>query len=384
MKAGNCGGFKNGPGITDDAITIGNASDISGPVPGLFETAQDATKAFVSYFNTALPGGICGRKLVLKTYDSRTDASADQQAYTAACDEVFAMVGSVSAFDLGGAKTAQNCGLPDLRGGSVTYERNACTTCFGVQAVNTNFFQNAVPDFVKKEYGGAAKKAAFLYTDAGAAAQNAKAQVKAMERRGMDFDYVQGIPTDAFNYTSYVQQLKDKDIEVVFFTTSYQFSARLRQAMKQQQYEPKLYLRDPTDYNPEYVEQSNGAADGTVVFTNFTPFEEAGSNRPLATYLGALQQSDPGADPQFFGVFAWSAAVLFTQLATQLGGKLTRASLIDATRKVSNWTAYGLHAPQPVGSKGTGECWRFIELDGESWKPVGGSKYSCTGLTSTQ
>ena len=384
VKAGSCSGFKNGPGITDDAITIGNSSDVSGPVPGLFETAQDATKAFVSYFNTAVPTGICGRKLVLKTYDSKTDASADQQAYTAACDEVFAMVGSVSAFDLGGAKTAQGCGLPDLRGGSVTVERNACTTCFGVQAVNTKFFENAVPDFVRKNYGGAAQKAAYLYTDAGAAAQNAKAQVKAMERRGMDFDYVQGIPIDAFNYTSYVQQLKDKDIEVVFFTTSYQYSARMRQAMKQQQYEPKLYLRDPTDYNPDYVEQANGAADGTVVYTNFAPFEEAGSNRELATYLGALQQSDPGAEPQFFGVFAWSAARLFVQLATQLGGGLTRASLIDATRKVNNWTAGGLHAPQPVGSKGTGECWRFIELDGESWKPVGGSKYSCTGLSSTQ
>ena len=47
------------------------------------------------------------RKLKLITYDSRTDASADQQAYTKACDEVFAMVGSMSAFDSGGASTAQ-------------------------------------------------------------------------------------------------------------------------------------------------------------------------------------------------------------------------------------------------------------------------------------
>lgn len=384
VKAGSCNGFKNGPGVTNDSITIGNSSDISGPVPGLFETAQDATKAFVSYFNAAVPDGICGRELVLKTYDSKTDASADQQAYAAACDEVFAMVGSVSAFDLGGAKTAQSCGLPDLRGGSVTYERNACTTCFGVQAVNTSFFQNAVPDFVRREYGSSAKKAAFLYTDAGAAAQNAKAQVKAMEKRGMKFVYEQGIPTSEINYTAYVQKMKEEGVEVVFFTTSYQFSARMRQTMKSQQFEPKLYLRDPTDYNPDYVEQSNGAADGTVVFTNFAPFEEAGSNRELATYLGALQQSDPGADPQFFGVFAWSAARLFVQLATQLGAGLTRASLISATRKTNDWTANGLHAPQPVGSKGTGECWRFIQLDGETWKPIGGTKYSCTGLTSTK
>jgi hypothetical protein len=40
--AASCDGFKNGPGITDDEITIGNSSDISGPVPGLFESSQDA------------------------------------------------------------------------------------------------------------------------------------------------------------------------------------------------------------------------------------------------------------------------------------------------------------------------------------------------------
>ncbi|WP_300601051.1 hypothetical protein, partial [uncultured Nocardioides sp.] len=70
VKAGSCDGFKNGPGITDTTITIGNSSDISGPVPGLFESAQDATKAFVAYFNKSNPDGICGRTLVLKNYDS--------------------------------------------------------------------------------------------------------------------------------------------------------------------------------------------------------------------------------------------------------------------------------------------------------------------------
>ena len=383
--AGSCDGFKNGPGVTDSTITIGNSSDISGPVPGLFETAQDAMKAYVTYYNKANPDGICGRKLVLKTYDSRTDASADQQAYAAGCTDVFAMVGSVSAFDLGGAKTAQECGLPDLRGGSVTFERNACTTCFGVQAVNTNFFENAVPDFVKQQVGASsAQKAAFFYTNAGAAAQNAKAQVKAMEKRGMKFPVVQGIETSEFNYSTYVQQMKDNDIKVVFFTTSYQFSAKMRQAMAQQGYKPELYLRDPTDYNPDYVQQGGSAVDGTVVYTNFTPFEEAGNNPELATYVGSLNQVNPSADPAFFGVFSWSAGRLFTDLATKLGGKLSRASLLAEVKKVDDWTGNGMHAPQPVGSKGTGECWRFIQLSGGQWKPIGSAKYACNGLSSTK
>ena len=139
--AASCDGFKNGPGVTDSEITIGNAADVSGPVPGLFTSSQDAVKAYVAYFNST--SDICGRKLKLVSYDTRTDAGADQQAYAKGCDEVFAMVGSMGAFDSGGAGTAQSCGLPDLRASSVTKDRNACATCFPAMSVNTGEWENA-------------------------------------------------------------------------------------------------------------------------------------------------------------------------------------------------------------------------------------------------
>ena len=48
---------------------------------------------------------------------------------------------------------------------------------------------------------------------------------------------------------------------------------------------------------------------------------------------------------------------------------------------VSDWTANGLHSPQSVGPKRTGDCWRFVRLEGGTWSPVGGTKYTCSGLT---
>ncbi len=378
-KGVSCDGFKNGPGITDTEIVIGNSSDISGPVPGLFEASQDATRAYVAYFNAT--SDICGRKLKLVTYDSRTDASADQQAYTKACDEVFAMVGSMSAFDSGGASATQACGLPDIRSAAVTNERNACATCFGAQSTNTGQHQNIVADYILKNYGEAGQHAAFFYINAGAAAQNAPVQASAMTKRGMKFDIVQGIDIAEFNYAPYVQQLKDKNIEVVFWTGAYQQSVRLRQAMEQQDYTPKLYMRDPTDYNPDFVESGGSAVDGTVVFTNFTPFEEASQNKETALYLSWLQQVRPGADPTFFGVFSWSAARLFVEKAIALGGGLDRASLINAVKSTGKWTANDLHSPQNVGTKQTGDCWRFIQLNDGKWSPVGGTKYQCAGVT---
>ena len=47
VKAGSCAGFKNQKGITDKTITIANVADISGPVPGIFETP---------YRKSAMPG----------------------------------------------------------------------------------------------------------------------------------------------------------------------------------------------------------------------------------------------------------------------------------------------------------------------------------------
>ena len=358
---------------------IGNSSDISGPVPGLFEAAQDATRAYVAYFNSS--SDICGRKLKLNLYDSRTDAAADQQSYTKGCSEVFAMVGSNSAFDSGGAGTAQGCGLPDIRAAAVTNERSACTTCFGAQSTNTGEHQNIVADYILKNYGSAGQHAAFLYINAGAAAQNAPVQASAMTKRGMHFDVVQGIDIAEFNYAPYVQQLKDKSVEVVFWTGAYQQSVRLRQTMQQQGYTPKLYMRDPTDYIPDYVESGGSAVDGTVVFTNFTPFEEASKNPETALYLTWLRQVKPGADPTFFGVFAWSAARLFVEKATGLGGKLTRASLVSALKSTTKWTGNGIHSPQNVGAKHTGDCWRFIQLKSGKWSSVGGTAYQCHGVT---
>jgi ABC-type branched-subunit amino acid transport system substrate-binding protein len=379
VKAGSCAGFKNQTGITDKTITLGNSSDISGPVPGLFTSAQQATKAYVAYFNAT--SDICGRKLQLNFYDSRTDAGADQQSYVKMCDSVFAGVGSMSAFDSGGAATAQKCGLPDIRSASVTRERNACTTCYGVQATDADEFENAVPDFFMKNYRDAAQHAAFLYLNAGAAAQNAKTQIAVEKKRGMKFLYTAGIGVSEFNYGSYVQAMKDKGVKWVQFLGSYQAAVRLAQTMQQAAFKPQIYLGDPTVYNQDFIKTGGSAVEGAVAFVDFTPFEEAGGNKEMQLYRQWLAQVAPGAEPTFFGLFSWSAAKLFVQQALKLGGKLTRSSLVASMRSVNGWTADGLHAAQPVGAKHTASCWRFLQVKNGKWVPFHGRGYTCTGYS---
>ena len=210
----------------------------------------------------------------------------------------------------------------------MTADRQACTTCFGAQSTQADEFQNAVPDFVKKNHPDAAAHAAMLYINAGAAAENGKTQVTAMEKRGMHFDYVQGIDISEFNYAPYVQQMKDKGVEYVQMIGATAQFVRLAQAMQQQGFHPEVFMLDPTAYTRDFVQSGGDAVEGATLFINFTPFEEASSNKELQLYLSWLQQVKPGAEPSFFGLFSWSAARLFVERATALGGKLTRASLI--------------------------------------------------------
>lgn len=378
VPKGSCAGFKNGPGVSNSTIKIGNSSDVSGPVPGLFEAAQQATKAYVAYFNKT--SSICGRKLELLNLDSRTDAGADQVAYSKLCEQTFAAVGSMSAFDSGGAGTAQSCGLPDIRTAPVTGERAKCSTCFGTQPLGTNReFQNSVYEYWLKRDRAPTQKAAFLYLNAGAAAEQAKIQKNAGEKLGMKWVYVSPIDVADFNYGPYVQQMKSKGVEFVQFLGAYQQSARLAVAMKEGGFNPKYRFYDPSIYEPGFVQQAGDAGNGVIFFINFLPLDSNQSE--LALYRAWLQQVAPGAQATFFGLFAWSAAKLFVETSIGLGGKLSRASLVSAIKSTHAWGGGGMHPKVDVGGKLPPACVRMMTVKNGKFVPYGTTQFSCGGYT---
>jgi ABC-type branched-subunit amino acid transport system substrate-binding protein len=376
-KAGSCAGFKNSTGITDKTIKIANISDISGPVPGIFESAQQATRAYAAYFNST--GSICGRKLDVQLLDSRADAGADQQGYTKACEQAFAAVGSMSAFDAGGAGAAQSCGLPDVRSTTTTPERRDCSTCFGVQAVNPGLVSDAMPRYFLSTHKDATQHAAVLYINAGAAPVNASAFRTAWGKAGWKIDYFQGIDVAEFNFAPYVQKLKDKGIKLVTYTGPYQNTAKLLAAMKQQGFKPEVFVQDSTIYDQRFVDEAGGNADGVFAYSTTARFDDF-SIKEMQLYRAWLDQVKPGAVPNYFGLYAWSAARLFVERAVALGGKLTRASLVEALKGVKDWTGNGLHVPQQVGAKNTANCTSVLQLKGGKWQQVSPGKYMCAPL----
>jgi ABC-type branched-subunit amino acid transport system substrate-binding protein len=380
VQRASCAGFENQTGVTDKTITIANASDISGPVPGLFESAQLGVRAYVEYFNST--SDICGRKLELMALDSKTDAGGDQTAYARACDEAFAAVGSQSVLDSGGAETADECNIPDLRSGTLTTARTACDNCFAAQTSEVGVLTTAFLGHLRKIDRAATDHAAFLYLDAGGSAELAKTYAEAAESIGYGVEMLTGIDATEFNYAPYVQQLKDKGITYVNFVGATQHAVRFAEAMKQQRYEPDIFNVTQTQYSQTYVETGGDAVEGTYLPLPHPVFTDT-SNKELQLYLAWLQQVKPGAEPTSFGLFAWSAARLFVEKAVQLGGRLTRASLIGAVKGERSWDANGLHAAMDVGAKTTYRCTSLVRLEKGVWRKVTPGDYICGDLVRT-
>ncbi|WP_300643193.1 ABC transporter substrate-binding protein [Nocardioides sp.] len=375
VRAGSCAGFRNSTGITDSEITIANIADISGPVPGLFQSAQDATKAFVAYYNATTPDGICGRSLALSALDTRSDSAGDQQAYTRACSEAFAAVGSVSSQDQGGAAAAQGCGLPDLRAFTVTPQRSACETCFSAYSIKPNLLAESFYSYWTDREPQASQKVAVYYVDVPAAKVNAESFAAGWDAQGGETVRVQGIATSEFNYAPYAQQMKDDGAGLVMYFGPFQFTIRLQEAMAQQGVDA-IFLTDPTVYDSRYVQQGGEAVDGTFVYSVIQRFDDARIPE-MVLYRQWLERTAPGSVPNYYGLFAWSAARLFVQKATELGGKLTRPALVQALRGVREWDSNGIHAPMQVGAKTTPGCVKMLQLDGSTWKQVSPRDFLC-------
>jgi ABC-type branched-subunit amino acid transport system substrate-binding protein len=248
--------------------------------------------------------------------------------------------------------------------------------------VQPNLVPNAMPQFWVKKDKEATQHVGMLYVNAGAAPENAKNFKAAWEKNGWNIDVFTGIDVAEFNYAPYVQQLKDAGVELVNYTGPYQFTVKLQQAMKQQGYEPKIFLQDATIEDERYVEQAGDYGNGSYVYTQAALFDDY-SIPEMKLYRSWLQQIDPGATPNIYGVYAWSATRLFVEQAVALGGKLTRQSLIQALSKVRNWTGNGIHVPQQVGAKTTANCASIIQLNNGKWTKVSPGDYLCGSMTNT-
>lgn len=377
VKAGSCAGFKNGPGITDSQVTIASIADRSGPVADTFKAAHDGMNAFVAYFNST--SSICGRKLKLLTYDSGLTATGSNDASKSACGTAFALVGSFSAVDSGGADVTARCGQPDIRAAAVERARQDAPTTIQVTPLDTDHIFLEPWVWLKQRYGSAIKKSAYVYLNVGASSTTSNAIMKGTEKLGYDWTKkivvdVAGVP----NWNAYANQLKSAGIKFVQTSLS-TFTPNLRAAFKQANFNP-VFMSEGSTYGPQYVAGANASImDGAYTYSQTALLEEANRNPELSLMISWLNRT--GGDPSnITAAQAWAAGKLFVQVATQLGGKLSRTSLLAALHRVHSFNGGGVLTPSDPGSGTTARCVSVVQAKGGHFVRASPYPYTCGPL----
>ncbi len=345
-------------GVTPSQITIGTVSDLSGIQPGLFKSTTDAVAAAAAYINSQ--GGICGRAVQDVPYDTGETSSGDKAATQDACAKSFALVGSMSAFDDGGASVVDSCGIPDLTAITTNSQRAFAKNTYAVYQVRPDQYLQGTARFIKQKYGtSVVQHAAIMWLDSAVTKTNAQVRQKGEEENGYKFIYTKQVEVVETNYTSYVIQMKNAGVQYLTMVADYQSIVRLCQAMQQQGWYPKVMDWDSVVYSPQFLQQANGAANGSLFFINTAMLEEAAKNPEMQLYEQWLARVAPSDKPDYFGLYAWSAARLFQMVATEVGPNLTRSAFFAKVKQVHAWNDHGLHATHDIGNKTASNCFLY-------------------------
>lgn len=365
-------------GLTATQIKIATLADISGVQPGLFQSAHDGAKAAAAYINST--GGICGRQVVSDLKDSKTDSGGNRAAMEDACANDFAVAGSMSAFDDGSAAPGQSCGIPDITAITTNRAKFSATNVYPAFPSAGPQVGNSSAKYIAKAYPDAIKHAAILYLNQAVTVTNAQSRKKAWASVGFKWVYDKVVQVVQPSYTSFVQDMKNMGVQYVTFVGDFQNIIRLQKSMRDQKFSPKVRDWDSVAYNPQYLQVDAQAVEGSFVFVNTGMFEEANSNPEMKLYLTWLQRAAPGAVPDYFGVYAWSAYRLFQKLATQIGPDITRAKVLAALKSTTTWNDYGMHGPQQTGVKKPTVCNLYMQVKNNKFQRMWpASGFDCSG-----
>ena len=380
-SVGSCAKATKGgkdPGLTATQIKVGTLADISGVQPGLFQSAWDGAKAAAAYINST--GGICGRQVVPDLLDSKTDSGGNRAAMEQACASDFAVAGSVSAFDDGSAQPGQACGIPDITAVTTNRAKYSATNTYPAYPNAGPSLGTTSAQYIAKTYPQAIKHAAILYLNEAVTVANATARMKAWAKVGFNWVYTQEVQVLQASYTSFVQQMQSKGVQYVTFVGDFQNIIRLQKSMKQQGFAPKVRDWDSVAYNPQYLQTDPSSVEGSFIFINTAMIEDAATNAEMNLYVTWLQRASPGAVPDYFGIYAWSAYRLLQKLATQIGPDVTRAKLMAALKATTTWNDYGMHGPMQIGAKKPTVCTLYMQVKNDKFQRMWpASGFDCTG-----
>ncbi|MCU0271677.1 MAG: ABC transporter substrate-binding protein [Acidimicrobiales bacterium] len=116
-------------------------------------------------------------------------------------------------------------------------------------------------------------------------------------------------------------------------------------------------------YTPDFTEQGGADVEGTWVWMQFIPFEEADTNEELAKFLEYM-----GTDtPQSWSAGAWASGVLLEQVVAELvaeGGpnNVTSELILERLQATGDFDANGWYGTINLSEGGLSNCFALMQI----------------------
>jgi ABC-type branched-subunit amino acid transport system substrate-binding protein len=317
-------------GVTATEIRIGNVSTLSGPVPGLFQGAFVGVQAYAAYQNSL--GGIHGRMLKLDLRDDGLDTGTNRAQTAELASKDFALAGSVSVNDAGGAPEEARTGIPDV-GVGLSKERRDLPTFFSPVPTPGRGYRTGQFLWYARRFPDAVKAVGTMYGDVAASKTSHQDMRHAAESLGWKFVYERGFQATETDFTADVVRMRQSGVKMVYIVSSDEKGiARFAKAMAQQSWKPEVFAAGPSGYDADLFTLGGPAVEGMYVDQQVAMFagEDAGALPEVKLLNQWVQKVKPGYVTDLYVAWAWSSMRLLTQAIEAVGPSLTRAALVKA------------------------------------------------------
>jgi hypothetical protein len=348
-------------GVDEDTITVTVMADTGSPLaPGIFQGNVDAIVAFAEYVNER--GGVGCRDLVVETWDSRFDPTEVKNGHISACQGSLALVGGNSVFnpDPSAMESCEDAageatGLPNVAAFAVDTNEMCSPVTIGVNArtegcpvepgTEREFTRVVGPmRWLAEEHPGL--HGVYLANgDLPSTKLSAIPDIAAQEGAGITFDakFVQGAQDAQSDYIPRLAPLKDGSNYVYNGSGDYVSLHMGREARAQGIDLAEVVWACGVACYTQNMLSGGAAVEGSYVWIQSLPFEEAGENEALDAYVGAVGEDDVDT----WGVQSWAAAIAFKQavdgiVAESGPNAITRAALLDALAGLEDFDGAGL------------------------------------------
>ena len=360
-----CAAPSKAPGVSDDAISVGSISSLSGPVPGIAASAAGASRAYVAFLNAN--GGVCGRKVVLREADDGTDNGRYRSVVNELGPKVLGLAGGFGVGDVGAVDVLEQQKLP----GVIVPSGRSVSDVPTIFDINPRYHNE--PTVIGKyrylrDQGATSVAVVYLAIDQSRAEANMQRAL--MEKAGLKIALVHELPISTLSFDSTARKVANSGANYLFFIGDANSNGGMARAMADTGYKLKVNEYFVFGYGGNFIERAGQASEGASTWIRYLPTEEAGSNPSLATFVEWMGRAAPGQPTDSFAADSWVAAKAFFDALQALPGPITRDALVAQLTKTGTFDAGGMYGPIRLGAKRTNFCFVGMKVIDGKWKRI--------------